>query len=124
MNESLELLIPIFAITCTIGLPVILGMNYAVKTANQKHIERMELIKQGLIPPNEYKETPNQFKSLKNAIILIGLGLGLVIGLFIVKSMNLGENDAFWVVAPSILIFLGASYLLYFFISKKYHKTE
>lgn len=124
MNEFLGLLIPIVAILSTIALPLVLGINYALKTEKQKHIERMELIKQGLIPLTEDKVISNRLKSLKNAVVLIGLGLGLIIGLIIVKTTNISDDNAVWVVGPSVLIFLGVAHLVYFFLSKRYNETE
>ncbi len=124
MNELIGLLIPIVAILSVIALPLVLGINYALKTEKQKHTERMELIKQGLIPPTEDKVISNRLKSLKNAVVLIGLGLGLIVGLIIVKTTNVNEENAIWVVGPSVLVFLGVAHLVYFFLSKKYNETE
>lgn len=124
MNELIELLIPIVAILSTIALPITLGVVFALKSEKQKHIERMELIKQGLIPPTKDEGTSNRLKSLKNAVVLVGLGLGLIVGLIIVKTTNVSDGNAFWVVGPSVLIFLGVAQLVYFFLSKRAVETE
>ncbi|WP_107038169.1 DUF6249 domain-containing protein [Brumimicrobium mesophilum] len=118
MEDFLKALVPIIAILSTIALPIVLGVIYALKTEKQKHIERMELIKQGLMPPVEDKETPNRFKSLKNAVVLIGIGLGLIVGLVIANYLNLNEERTFWVVGPSITLFLGAAFLTYYLVTK------
>lgn len=124
MEDFLKAVIPIIAILSAVALPIILGVYYAIKTQNQKHIERMELIKQGLMPPMEDKETPNRLKSLKNAVLLIGVGVGVGTGILIVKTLNLTEDEGFWVIAPLVLLFLGVSHLVYFFMSNKYNEDS
>lgn len=124
MNDILGSGIAIVAILSTIALPIGLGVYFALRTASYKHKERMELIKQGLMPPSDDKEIPNRLKTLKNAVLLIGIGAGLVVGLLIVKTMNLNEENAIWIIGPSVLIFLGASHLIYFFMSKKYNEND
>ncbi len=124
MNEIVENLVGIVAILSAVALPIGLGMYLAIRSNNQKHKERMELIKQGLMPPSDEKTPPNRLKTLRNAVLLIGIGLGLVVGLLISKAMYLDEDNAFWVVAPSILFFLGASFLVYFKLSKKYEDNQ
>ncbi|WP_146194125.1 DUF6249 domain-containing protein [Brumimicrobium oceani] len=124
MNDIFGSVIAIVAILSAIALPIGLGVYFALRTANYKHNERMEMIKQGLIPPSDDKEIPNRLKTLKNATLLIGLGLGVGIGIVIVKSFNLNEDEGFWAIAPTVLLFLGISHLIYFFMSKKYNETE
>ncbi len=120
MSDFLEGLVPIIAILSTIALPVGLGMYLALKSTNQKHVERMEMLKQGLMPPNDEKVIPNRLKTLRNAVLLIGVGVGIAVGILIVKTMHLSEDEGFWAVGPSILFFLGISHLVYFFLSKKH----
>lgn len=116
--------VSIITILSAVALPVALGMYLAIRSTSQKHRERMEMIKQGLMPPSDEKEPPNRLKTLRNAVLLIGIGLGLVVGLWIANTMGLDEDASFWAVGPSIVFFLGISYLIYFFLSKKYYENE
>lgn len=60
MNDVFGSAIVIVAILSTIALPIGSGVYFALRTANHKHRERMEMIKQGLMPPNDDKEIPNK----------------------------------------------------------------
>ena len=84
-------LVPIIAILSTIALPVATGLILGFKKLNADHIERMGLIKQGIIPPvapkrkPKQQSTPNRYVSLRNGIILISLGIGFITGFLGVK---------------------------------------
>lgn len=119
-------LIPIIAILSTIALPIALGMYIAIRATNVKHKERMELIKQGIIPPDNPKPTPNKYRSLRNGILLVGIAVGFIISLIISYQMELDEDSAFFVVAPTVLLFLGLGYLLFYFLvrNKKDYQEE
>ncbi len=119
----LEQFIPIIAILSAVALPITLGVYFGLRTNKLKHIERMEMIKQGMIPPENDKGVPNKLKTLRSGIVLVGIALGLITGLIISKSLNLNEDNAFWAVAPSVLFFFGLSYLIYFNISNKMKET-
>lgn len=108
----------IIAILSSVALPIALGMYIAIRSIKNKHDERMELIKQGIAPPEDAKSIPNKYKTLRNGILILGVALGLVIGLLVGKNLNLNEDNMFWSVAPSILLFLGLSYILFYFVVK------
>lgn len=124
MTNVLESVIVIVAILSAIALPIGLGIYFSLRTEGYKHQERMEMIKQGLMPPLDEKIISNRLKSLKNAIVLIGLGIGAGIGVLIVKTLNIQEDEAIWAVGPSVLLFLGISHLVYFFLAKKYTQNQ
>lgn len=124
MNNIFDNIVAIIAILSAVALPIGLGMYIGIRSMNQKHIERMEMLKQGLMPPEEGKETPNRAKTLKKAISFIGLGVGLAVGLSIFNFMKLDEDAAPFVIGTCILLFLGISYLIYFFLSKKIFENE
>lgn len=124
MNSIFDNIVTIIAILSAVALPISLGMYIGIRSMSQKHIERMEMIKQGLMPPEENKEAPNRAKTLKKAISFIGLGVGLAVGLSIVNFMKLDDDAAPFVIGTSILLFLGISYLIYFFLSKKIFENE
>lgn len=111
-------IIPIVAILSSVALPIGFGMFLGLKSIASKHKERMELIKQGIIPPDQTKPTPNKYRSLRNGILCVGIALGLIISLIISRAMGLGEDEAFWVVASGILLFLGIAYVTFYAMVK------
>lgn len=113
-------LVPIIAIICSVGLPIATALVLGLKRLNADHKERMGLINQGIIPPDSprKKAAPNRFVSLRNGIILVCLGIGIVVGFLL---SNLSENyeiDSFFSLAASIVFFLGIGYLVYFFVTR------
>ncbi len=117
-------LIPIIAILSTVALPIGLGMYIAIRSMNVKHKERMELIRQGILPPEKSKPTPNKYRSLRNGILLVGIALGLIISLLISYELGLGEDEAFWVVASGVLLFLGLGYLIFYFLMRNKNEFD
>jgi hypothetical protein len=117
-------LVPIIAILSTIALPVATGLILGFKKLNADHIERMGLIKQGIIPPVAPKRkpkqqiTPNRYVSLRNGIILISLGIGFITGFLGVKYLVIGEDNPFFFLAASIVLFLGIGFLVFFLITR------
>lgn len=118
MNGIFHELIPIIAILSAVALPIGLGAYIGLRSISTKHKERIELIKQGIIPPEQTKPTPNKYRSLRNGILCISIALGLIIALLISYLMNLGEDQAFWIVTSGILLFLGLGYVIFYLIVK------
>ncbi len=58
MEAFMEALIPILAIVCIFGLPVILGAYVLVKLITSNNKERLELAKHGIVPPAKSKPAP------------------------------------------------------------------
>ena len=119
----MEDLIPIIAILSTIALPIATGLILGFKKLNADHKERMGLIQQGIIPPNEPKQkpkqsTPNRYVSLRNGIILIMLGVGFIVGFVGIKYLVIGEDNPFLFLAASIVLFLGIGFLIFFLITR------
>lgn len=115
----MEYVVAIIAILTTIGLPVGLGIYLALRIEKQRHTERMELIKQGIIPPATEKPAKNPLNRFRNGLILIGIGLGLAVSFFIKMTWKLDEDSQSLVTGASILLFMGVAFLIYFFVSKK-----
>jgi len=119
-------LIQIIAILSTIALPIAAGSILGFKKLNSVHKERMGLIQQGIIPPNEpkRKRTPNRYRSLSSGINLIALGIGILLGFLITINVKLTPMNNFWVMFASIVFFLGVGNLAFFLITKndKDHK--
>lgn len=109
----------IIAIISIFALPVITAMVLIFKKLSSTHKERMGLIQQGIIPPNEpkRKSTPNRYRSLRNGIILVWLGLGVIVGFVTANNLGTYENK-FFIVIAIIVLFLGLGYLSFFLITR------
>jgi hypothetical protein len=72
------------------------------------------------IPPNEpkRKSTPNRYRSLRNGIILIALGIGIIVGFLGTNYLVIGEDNPFLFVIASTVFFLGIGYTVFFMITK------
>lgn len=116
-------LVPIFGILGVFFAPVLaIWIILEFRKSKLRNNERMALIAQGIIPPEEartkQKSNPNRFVSLRNGIVLIGLAIGILVGFFISEQMQLINEKAFWIYTASILLFLGIGYLIYFFVTR------
>ncbi len=125
----MEELIPILAIICAIGLPIVTGMVLGILRIKATNMERMGLINQGIIPPDspmkEKKRNPNRLVSLRNGIVLITLGIGIIVGLLCSEYLIIDrENLFFWVIGASVVFFLGVGYLTYFLVVQKMPHLE
>ena len=116
----MEYLTGIFAIISIFALPMITAMVLILKKLNSTHKERMGLIEQGIIPPNQTKRksTPNRYRSLRNGVILIALGIGIIVGFLGTNYLIIGENNPDLFVIASIVLFLGIGYTVFFLITK------
>jgi hypothetical protein len=81
----------------------------------------MGLIQQGIIPPNgpKRKSTPNRYRSLRNGITLIALGIGIIVGFLGTNYLVIGEDNPFLFVIASTVFFLGIGYTVFFLITRK-----
>lgn len=114
----------ILAVICIFGLPIGLGMYMGIKNNRNKHIERMELIKQGIVPPDsKSKPTPNRYRSLRNGLLLTGIGLGLAIGLIITQALNMTENKSI-IITACTLLFAGIAYTVFYILTGNDDKVD
>lgn len=113
--------VPIIAIICTVGLPVIAGWILGLQWIRSRHAERIGLINQGIIPPDspKKKSNPNQLVSLRNGIVLIALGIGIMVGFLCSEYLVIGRGNEFWMTGASVVFFLGVGYLVYFLIVQR-----
>jgi len=118
LMKMMETLVPIIAILSAVALPVSFGMFLALTSIRSRHKENVELIKQGIIPPAKTSSTPNKYRSLRNGFLCLGIGLGIIIGLTFTSQLGLFNEDKFFVLGSSILIFLGIAYTLFFVFTK------
>ncbi len=113
----------VFAILGVFFTPVLLvWVILEYRKSKLRSNERMALISQGIIPPEEEvkprKPTPNLLISLRNGITFIGIAIGIIVAFFISENMELYEEKAFAIYTASILLFLGIGYLIYFFVTR------
>lgn len=116
-------LIPALAIVVSIGLPLIVGLVLGLQWIKSRHAERIGLINQGIIPPDSPKKktdpNPNQLVSLRNGIVLIALGIGIIVGFLCSEYLIIGQGNWFWMTGASVVFFLGVGYLVYFLVVQK-----
>lgn len=119
-------LIPILAIICTIGLPIVAGMVLGLRWIKTRNEERMGLINQGIIPPDapKRKATPNRFVALRNGILFVAIGIGIIVGFLCSEYLVIGQGNEFWVTGASVVFFMGVGYLIYFLVSQKIPHTN
>lgn len=123
MNAAeLGVLIPIIAIISIFALPIITALILIFKKISSTHKERMGLIEQGIIPPEESNKkrerTPNRYVSLRNGIVLIFLGVGLIVGFLITSNLSIGNTSPFFFIVATTVLFLGIGYALFYKLTK------
>ncbi|RYE36864.1 MAG: hypothetical protein EOP48_29285, partial [Sphingobacteriales bacterium] len=88
-------------ITMFIGaFAMVFGIRYL---ANK---EKMAMIERG-INPGVGQSAPKPFISLKFGLLMIGLGLGLMVGLFTSRALDMKEGEAVAVYFGNIFVFGG-----------------
>ena len=119
MEDLMNSLVPVVAVLSTIALPIATGLILGLKKLSSAHKERMGMIQQGIIPPNEpkRKSTPNRYRSLRNGVILIALGIGIIVGFLGTNYLIIGENNPDLFIIASIVLFLGIGYTVFFLIT-------
>lgn len=118
MDEFLKRLLPIIGTILVFGIPLF-ALYLGLYSSKAKHKENMELIRQGIIPPKPNKNrkpTPNKFRSLRNGMLCVGIGLGIIVDMIFYKCLWLTKKDNFLFLGASILLFMGLAYIIYFLI--------
>lgn len=124
MENFMEALIPILAIVCIFGLPVILGAYVLVRLISSNNKERLELAKHGIIPPHKSKPAPNRYRSLRNGIICISIAVGLIIGIIVITNFSFFEYIEFLIVTSSTVFFMGLGYVIFYLLVKDKKEPE
>ncbi len=99
-----------------IGIPILLLIAYYIKTKNR---ERMQMIEKGINPDaglnvSQYR----QHSSLKNGILFLFFGLGLLVGQLLVIFVD--SIDKFFAHLIMLLIFGGIGFLINYMIIQKW----
>jgi hypothetical protein len=134
MGNFVVSLVPIVAIVCIFGLPILAVAFVLVKLITSNNKERLELARHGIIPPVHSKPSPNKYISLRNGIMCIGIAIGLVMGMYFASfitdtwngdvSMEYARqsfhyfNMQFFTICSTTIFCLGLSYIVFYFIVK------
>ncbi|SCD19003.1 Hypothetical protein PSM36_0167 [Proteiniphilum saccharofermentans] len=113
--------IGLIAVISSVALPIIGGIVLGLKWMGNRHAERIGLINQGIIPPDspQKKSDPNRLVSLRNGIVLIALGIGIIVGFLCSEYLIIGRGNEFWMTGASVVFFLGVGYLVYFLVVQR-----
>lgn len=119
-----EIIIPVLAILSAIALPLILVILSVYWTVTSKHKEKMAMIERGIAPDeNASDRQPNRYGSLRNGLLMIGLAIGTIAGIFLARTMR-EEYEMFLIIVAMIVVCGGIAFTSYFFISKKLMEQE
>lgn len=121
-----DTLIPVIAILCSVGLPILLGMTVAYISIKGRHQERLAMIEKG-IPLQEnapYEKKPNRYPALRAGMFMIGIALGIFVGIFVSPHMPDSSDWADMTVPTMAILFGGISFIVYFFVSRSLIKKE
>lgn len=119
-----EIIIPVLGILCAIALPLILVILAVYWTVTSKHKEKMAMIERGIAPDENAPELkPNRYSSLRNGLLMIGLAIGTIAGIFLARTMN-EDYEMFLIIVAMIVVCGGIAFTSYFFISKKLMEQE
>lgn len=117
------LLIPIVAIICTIGLPVLVILIIVYKNVQTKHQEKLAMIEKGMILQEPEKRT-NKYTALRNGLLLVGLAVGAMIGLGISETWLRDSFAGDFMIAIMTILFGGIAFLAYFFMIRSMQKQD
>lgn len=115
-------LIPLVAIICAVGMPVLLLIILVVRVSQAKHAERMAMIEKGVILEEPVRHV-NKYNALRNGFLLIGLSLGAMAGLWAGRYIEdyLESNFMIFVLA---ILGGGIAFIVYFFLARKMERED
>ena len=94
-------------------------MVFGIRYLSNK--EKMAMIERGMDPGlSKSVAAPKPFVSLKFGLLLVGLGLGLIVALFVSKLNNLSEEEAVAVYFGCLSIFGGIGLIISYAIEKNW----
>jgi hypothetical protein len=117
------LLIPLLAIICTIGLPILLVSLIVYKSVQPKHQEKLAMIEKGIVLQDPEKPV-NRYTALRNGLLLVGLAVGAMLGLFISETWLRDSYAGDFMIAIMTILFGGIAFLSYFLIIRSMQKKD
>ena len=95
------------------------AMVFGIRYLSNK--EKMAMIERGMDPGlSKSVAAPQPFLSLKFGLLLVGLGIGLIVALFVSKLSNLSEEEAVAVYFGFLGVFGGIGLIVSYVIEKKW----
>lgn len=122
--EISEMFVAALAIIGIFFLPVIVFGSVLFYLLKARNKERMELIKQGIIPSQQMKATPNKLIALRNGCLTIGLALGIVIGMIVDYNVEYSDMGSFLIMLSSSILFLGLGYIAFYLLVRNRDTDE
>lgn len=116
-----DLWVPIVAIVFAVGLPIVVFAVIIYKNQQTKHNERMAMIEKGMIL-EEPERKVSKYNALRNGLLMIGLAIGAIIGMFIETSLSRWQ-ESFLTLIMTILGG-GIAFIVYFFLARKIEQGE
>jgi len=107
----MEVLVPI---TLFVGA---FAMVFGIRYLSNK--EKMAMIERG-IDPGINRAAPKPFLSLKFGLLMVGLGIGLLLALFVALQAHLTEDEAVPVYFGLLSVFGGIGLIVSYLIEKKW----
>ena len=94
------------------------GFTAIIFLRKYENDERMAMIEKGMEPSR--KKKGSGFGTLRFALMAIGIGLGILVALIIVRAMGTDDETVTGAIYPStVLIFGGAGLLLAYLLNNK-----
>lgn len=113
-----EMTVAALAIVGIFFIPVISIAGLLFYLFRTRYKERMELIKQGLVPSAQVKATPNKYIALRNGCLAISLAFGIILGMIIDSLIDYSDMGSFLIMVSSAVLFLGIGYTVYYLLVK------
>ncbi len=99
------------------------AMVFGIRYLSNK--EKMAMIERGMDPGlSKSIVAPKPFLSLKFGLLLVGLGIGLLVALFVAKLNNLTEEESVAVYFGFLGIFGGIGLIVSYVIEKNWIETH
>ena len=95
------------------------AMVFGIRYLSNK--EKMAMIERGMDPGvNKSVAAPTPFLSLKFGLLLVGLGIGLIVALFVAKLTQLTEDEAVAIYFGFLGVFGGIGLIISYVIEKNW----
>ncbi|MCC8095506.1 MAG: hypothetical protein LIP05_09185 [Tannerellaceae bacterium] len=117
------MLIPLLGIICMFGMPMLFFILVGMKKVQTKHVERMAMIEKGFVL-EEPKIQPNYYAALRNGLVMIGLALGGVSGVYMKILLFTHHWEMDLLICLMTLLGGGIGFIVYFFIARELLKKE
>lgn len=116
-------LIPIVAILCAVALPIVTIIILGLQAQRGRHAERLAMIEKGVVLEEPEKKA-NRYPALRNGMVMIGLALGLIVGLFADPYIPQVSSYVSLSIPAFTILFGGIGFVVYFFFSRKMQQKE